>query len=76
MESHPEEDNHSEYETEADDALLGLSLGKLISLLNRILVVLALGLRSKHVLVCDAEGLVDGDPDNKRSTCHSECKMV
>lgn len=42
MESHPEEDNHGEYETEADDALLGLSLGKLVGLLGRGLTVLAL----------------------------------
>ena len=76
MESHPEEDNHSEYETEADDALLCLSLGKLVGLLGRSLIVLALVLRSKYVLVGGAEGIVDGDADDELSTSHGECEVV
>ena len=76
MESHPEEDYHREYQTEADDALLGFCLRKLVSLLDWSLVVLILVLRSKNVLVCKAESIVDGDTNNKRCTCYGKSEVI
>ena len=74
MESHPEEDNHSEYQTEANDALLGLSRAHLLNFL-RLLATLFL-VRSQHLLISLLTQEVNQDGNDDRHTSHRKSEMI
>ena len=74
MESHPEEDNHSEYQTEANDALLGLSRTHLLNFL-RLLTILLL-VRSQHLLISLLTQEVNQDGNDDRYTSHGKCEVI
>ena len=76
MEGHPEEDHDGEHQAEADDALLGLGLGKLGSIGGSSVGSLLVALAGEDVLVGGAEGVVDSDTDDQRYASHGKGEVV
>ena len=74
MESHPEEDNHSENQTEANDALLGLSRTHLLYLLS--LAVFLLLVSYQYLLVGLLTQEIDEDRNNHRNTSYCESEVI
>ena len=73
MESHPEEDDNGEDQTQADDAFCGL--GRRESVFHFGLVRL-LALALEDMAEPAFEGIVDGDADDERSAGYSKGEMV